>query len=756
MQRFTASSWKACSAKVILTHPQIQVRHGKMRQMRLSLGKFNPENEMKMKTINYFSIAFAGLIMFCSCNMAEMETISPETDGDAPALVAGEGQIVGKTPQMTKTALGDLADDGTYPVVWLDQDQIKLYGESNTDGVVYTASVSEAATSAIFSAPSLEESVQDATRYAVYPSSLAGAMDADGNVSVDLTQLRRQEYHSSIRYFGTYDNYKLPVDNDGNVQEEYKDMTQKEYFESATIFPHLPLWAKAEEGSSQFTFQNLMGVVKLAMNDYQGVGLKIKEVKMTAKSPISGTMTVDAEGNVSVTGDDADANTVTIFSENGVNIASSTPGLHSAGSAFLFFIPVGTYNGFDFEITTVDGRIFRKSTETVVEVQPGIVKKFPVLNFTLFYGKANCYQIANASSVTIDITPRYSFDMTFNGEPVKYVEGAEPTFTPEIVWNLTRNGTNLSGAALTGTPTITDNKLRVESKSQGNGLVAIKDADGKIVWSYHIWVINPNEQPVTDVLYEVGNSSFYMMSHNLGGIHKSETDAKNAYNTYGMFYQWGRKEPLPAYGTSTYTDGVTALFSSEVNSRNSIADAIANPLKMFINYKEDVKDGRNMSVPFSPQDVSSNCLWGATSALTTAVDNTSALTGFVKTVYDPCPEGYMVPQIYHFSGLTVANTARSGYGALLYYDSAKADNVYCPFSGVFLATGNIVSGTSKSTGCGTTFRYHVSNPVGTTGWAAAYFRGQFVSSTVSLNKDYGGLANACSVRCLKMPAVQAE
>ena len=729
-----------------------------MRQMHLCLGKFNPENEMKMKTINYFSIAFAGLIMFCSCNMAEMETISPETDGNAPALVAGEGQIVGKTPQMTKTALGSLADDGTYPVVWLDQDQIKVYGESNTDGVIYTASVSEseAATTAIFSAPSLGESVQDATRYAVYPSSLAGAMDADGKIAVDLTKLRRQEYHSSIRYFGTFENYPLPVDNDGNVQEEYKDMTQKEYYETHTVFPHLPLWAKAVDGSSQFTFQNLMGVVKLAMNDYQGAGLKIKEVKMTAKSPISGTMTVDAEGNVSVTGDDADANTVTIFSENGVNIASSTPGLHSAGSAFLFFIPVGTYNGFDFEITTTDGRIFRKSTETVVKVQPGIVKKFPVLNFTLFYGKANCYQIANASSVEIDITPRYSFDMTFNGADVEYVEGAEPTFTPEIVWNLTRNGQNLNGTALTGTPTVNGNVLTVNSNAQGNGLVAIKDAEGKIVWSYHIWVVKPTEHPVRDVKYEVGESSFYMMSHNLGGIHESETDAKNAYNTYGMFYQWGRKEPLPAYGTSTYTNGVTALFNSLVNQNNSIADAIANPLTMFINYKEGVKDGRNMSVPFVPQDASSNCLWGATDALTTGVDNTTEHTGFVKTVYDPCPEGYMVPQIYHFSGLSVAVTARTGYGAFLYYNSAKDEQVYYPLPGVFLATDDIVSGTTKTQGCGGSIRCHVSNPVGTTGWAAAYFRAQYSSSKVTLDKNYGGLANACSVRCLKMPAAQAE
>ena len=724
--------------------------------MHLFLGKFNPENEKKMKTINYFSIAFAGLAMFCACNKAEIEPVTPQTDADTPELVAGEGQIVGKTPLMPKTALGSQDADGTYPVVWLDKDQIRIYGESHTEGTVYTASVPEAATSAIFSAPSLEESVLDATRYAVYPASMAGAMDADGKIAVDLTKLRRQEYHSSIRYFGTYDNYKLPVDNDGNVQEEYKDMTQKEYFEASTVFPSLPLWAKAEENSSQFTFQNLMGVVKLAMNDYQGVGLKIMEVKMTAKSPISGTMTVDADGKVSVTGEDADANTVTIFSKNGVNIASSTPGLHSAGSAFLFFIPVGTYNGFDFEITTVDGRIFRKSTETVVEVQPGIVKKFPVLNFTLFYGKANCYQIANASSVEIDITPRYSFDMTFNGADVEYVEGTEPEFTPEIVWNLTRNGTNLSGTALTGTPTITDNVLKVKSNAQGNGLVAIKDAEGKIVWSYHIWVVNPNEQPVVDVKYEVGESSFYMMSHNLGGIHKSEGEAKNAYNTYGMFYQWGRKDPLPAYGTSTYGDGVIALFNSVVNQNNSIAEAIANPLTMFINYKEDVNDGRNMSVTYAPQDKSSNCLWGATNALTTSVDNTTEHTGFVKTVYDPCPEGYMVPQIYHFSGLTVADTARKGYGALLYYDSAKGVHIYYPLPGVFLATDDIVSGTTKTQGCGGSIRCHVSNPVGTTGWAAAYFRALYSNSTVTLDKNYGGLANACSVRCLKMPAAQVQ
>ena len=710
--------------------------------MHLFLGKLNPENEKKMKTINYFSIAFAGLAMFCACTKAELGDNAPVNEGGKVELVAGEGQIVCATPPMTKTAVGAKDADGSYPVIWLDQDQVKVYGASSTEGVVYTASITESSTEAIFNATSNDESENDVVRYAVYPASMAGTMAPDGCITVDLARLRNQEYHSNIPNFGQYDKYPLP--------ETVTDMTQKEYYESLTVFPNLPLWAKAEDGGSFFSFNNLMGVVKLALNDYQGNNLIIKSIKMTAKSPISGTMTVDADGKVTVAGDE-DANTVTIFSKAGVKImASSSPGLHQAGSPFYFFIPVGTYEGFDFEITTTDGRIFRKSTATVVEVQPGIVKKFPVLNFTLFYGKANCYQIANASSVDIDITPRYSFDMTFNGAEVEYLEGMKPTFTPEIVWNLTRNGKNLQGTSLTGTPSIEGNVLKVNSNHQGNGLVAIKNADGKIVWSYHIWVVNPTEQPVTDVNYEVGSDSFYMMSHNLGAIHKVETDANNVFNSYGMFYQWGRKEPLPAYGVQDdYNAGVTALFEPKLNVKNTIADAIANPLTMYINYDEKVGK-REQSVAIYPQTTANNGLWGATQALSTDVNSPSEIPGFVKTVYDPCPEGYMVPQVYHFNGMSIANYSRKGYGALLYYDADKTSNAFYPLAGVFLSTDDVVSETLKTTGCGGSIRCHTSNPVGTTGWASAFFRAQFSGGKISIDRSYGGLANACSIRCLKI------
>ena len=178
---------------------------------------------------------------------------------------------------------------------------------------------------------------------------------------------------------------------------------------------------------------------------------------------------------------------------------------------------------------------------------------------------------------------------------------------------------------------------------------------------------------------------------------------------------------------------------------------------MFINYKEDVTDGRNMSVPFVPQDASSTCLWGATDALSTPVDNSYEHKGFVKTVYDPCPEGYMVPQLYHFSGLGIQNTSRQAYGVRLVYNGNNEEYAYYPLPGVFLATDDIVSGTTKTQGSGGSIRCHVSNPVGTTGWASAYFRAQYQNSTgVSINNNHGGLANACSVRCLKMPAAQAK
>lgn len=723
--------------------------------MHLCLGKFNPENEMKMKTINYFSIAFAGLAMFCACNKAELDGNAPVADGDKVELVAGEGQIVCLTPPVTKTAVGAKAEDGSFPVVWLDKDQVKVYGESVAKGAVYTATVDQSATSAVFTADQV--AVNDDVRYAVYPAALAGAMTAEG-ITVDLTSLREQVYHSNIPNFGQFDKYIMP--------EDVTDMTQKEYYESATVFPHLPLWAKAENGSSEFTFQNLMGVVKLALNDYQGNGLRIKTIKMTAKTPISGTMTVAADGSVSAAGADDAAKTVTIFSEAGVKISDSTPGLGDSGVPFYFFVPIGTYNGFDFEITTTDGRIFRKSTQTVVEVKPGIVKKFPVLNFTLFYGKANCYLAPAGNTIEVDITPRYSFDMTFNGAPVEYVDGAEPTFKANVEWDIQRGGTNLNGAVIktdASDVTISGNIMSIKTNYQGSALVSIRkeveEEVNPILWSYHIWTVTADsgaedDHYVTDVTYKVGADEFQMMSHNLGATYGKVSKPANAFMTYGMYYQWGRKDPLPAYGTSTYGDGVLALFNSAVNQNNTIVEAMNNPLTMFINYDE--KSGkRDMATTF-PQTVANNVLWGATDALTTGVDNTTEHTGFVKTVYDPCPEGYMVPQIYHFSGLTVAVAARTGYGALLYYNSAQDEQIYYPLPGVFLSTDDIVSGTTKTQGNGGSIRCHVSNPVGTTGWAAAYFRAQFSSSKVTLDKSYGGLANACSVRCLKMPAAQAE
>ena len=709
-----------------------------MRQRRLSNGKFNPENEKKMKTINYFSIAFAGLAMFCACTKAEIGDNAPVNDGDKVELVAGEGQIVCTTPPMTKTATGDQNSDGSYPVVWLDKDQVKVYGESALDGVVHTASVTEASTSAIFYAPSKEESVTDETRYAVYPAAMAGSMTADG-ITVDLTGLREQMYHSNIPNFGQYENYS------SQVPEGYEP---KDFYEASTVFPHLPLWAKAENGSSDFTFSNLMGVVKLALNDYQGNGLLIKSVKMTAKSPISGTMTVAADGSVTMAGADADANTVTIFSKNGVKISDSTPQLGDAGVAFFFFIPVGTYEGFDFEFTTTDGRIFRKSTANTVNVEAGLVKKFPVLNFTLFYGSANCYQIANASSADIDITPRYSFDMTFNGTEVEYVDDAsKPVFTPAIVWNLTRNGTDLNGTALTGTPSIEGNVMTVSSSAQGNGLVAIKDADGNIVWSWHIWVINPTEgHSVQDVEYIIGDDRFHMMSHNLGAIYGSVTAAGSSFMTYGMFYQWGRKEPLPAYGTSDRTKGVTALFNSEVTEgeNSTIAYCIKNPLKMLKRSSGDA------SVLY--QNVNNGVLWGAKSDYRGGSNLTIKQDGFVKTVYDPCPEGYMIPQTYHFSGLTISNDGQltDSKGALLKYDGNN--EAYYSLPGIFRPNDTVVLGESKAYGFGANGLYQTSNPYGTTGWASSFFRVQFTNSTVNIATTYQALARAMSVRCMKIPS----
>ena len=157
-----------------------------------------------------------------------------------------------------------------------------------------------------------------------------------------------------------------------------------------------------------------------------------------------------------------------------------------------------------------------------------------------------------------------------------------------------------------------------ETFKKGNAVIAAKDASGTILWSWHIWL---TDQPDEQVYY---NNAGIMMDRNLGATSATPGDV----GALGLLYQWGRKDPF--LGSSSISSNTiaksTIAWPSAVSSDSSngtIAYATANPTT-FIKYN------------------SSNYDWYYTGSSTT--DNTRWTTSTAtKSIYDPCPAGWRVP-----------------------------------------------------------------------------------------------------------------
>ena len=139
-----------------------------------------------------------------------------------------------------------------------------------------------------------------------------------------------------------------------------------------------------------------------------------------------------------------------------------------------------------------------------------------------------------------------------------------------------------------------------ENFRDGNAVIAAKNSKGAILWSWHIWCAEEGWQE--QVYY---NNAGTMMDRNLGATSATPGEV----GAHGLMYQWGRKDPF--LGSSSISSNVLAVSTGtwNITSGSSIANAEANPMTFYT----------NMSLP--------NGSWES-----------------MKTVYDPCPAGWRVPE----------------------------------------------------------------------------------------------------------------
>lgn len=249
-----------------------------------------------------------------------------------------------------------------------------------------------------------------------------------------------------------------------------------------------------------------------------------------------------------------------------------------------------------------------------------------------------------------------------------------------------------------------------------------EDCTGKILWSWHIWLCA--KVPSAS---EIGGAMW--MDRNLGATCENiKGDARSC----GLFYQWGRKDPLRT--PSTFTDGdfiaTFPAFTDEMvqimntDGNGTITATIENPIP-FVQTTKSYKD------------------W------VYAADHKDRWMDSQKTMFDPCPPGYKVPSSAQLQAFGEAGGIPAG--------SQKGDaynNAYKPAEFVFetnawtfpLAGILYYDDGSKITDYGKVCRIVTSTYHATTAMTAWYLN---CNSSACNFANAATAAHGSAVRCVK-------
>lgn len=198
--------------------------------------------------------------------------------------------------------------------------------------------------------------------------------------------------------------------------------------------------------------------------------------------------------------------------------------------------------------------------------------------------------------------------------------------------------------------TIDQNKIR-----SGNAVIAVTDKDGKVVWSWQLWFAAENVlEPIPVKGLHKNAKTYYMQAEPLGWTYTKMRQLKGGSKDgrrvkiileqtigpkkrasfivgqnfiegdgYTMLYQWGRKDPFPSQDIAATKGIVLTTYAPD-----NYAELIKNPNVYYI-------QNNNNATP-SYFKGRHRIYWDATFNLPTLKIR--------KTMFDPSPAGYRVPE----------------------------------------------------------------------------------------------------------------
>lgn len=432
-----------------------------------------------------------------------------------------------------------------------------------------------------------------------------------------------------------------------------------------------PMVAKLEgegEGQSLY-FKNLCGVLIINLTGEE----KVKTITFSGKDESGETIKVSGKWSVDmsysnlpeIAPTDSALASVTLQCEEGVQLDPTTP------TPFYIVLPPATYHSFSVMVTTSDGSFMFKEATKPLTIKRANVTSASSLIYAQSVGlNLNIHGVAN--TYIVSETGVYSFDASTIGNGAEgiiqgagfHAESAEivPT-SAELLWsepssllsNITYNSEAKSISFL-------------YMGEEGNAVIAAKDAEGTILWSWHIWCTDePKEQE-----YINSAGTFYVLDRNIGATRGDKGTGDEWQESMGTLYFWGRKDPFNgknhvSFGKETLTIEETIHFPMHTHNVSHWTTSISSWMKNYI-----------------------KLAWSEN----------------VKTIYDPCPVGYKVATTAIWKDFTTTSMSSEKLDELnvdgvydngwyFYIDENKTKKAWYPVSHSFSWNGNYVNINAK-------------------------------------------------------------
>ena len=288
------------------------------------------------------------------------------------------------------------------------------------------------------------------------------------------------------------------------------------------------------------------------------------------------------------------------------------------------------------------GWTFQK--RTVNNEEHYILIKSEGQNFITKSDNANCYMVNMNGRITYLTFPleqaTLGWDKISGSNPNIAQLLADGKCKMKTLWKTWGGTASVTGTIENSKATLTIPK---SVKNGNNAVIALVSKDEQTVyWSWHLWFTDYEPESATNgQLHKYISDAFqsgiyvgkYMMDRNLGatitgvsGVINPPKTTAEAVKYYGLYYQWGRKDPFVGSrdGTSNNfvrrydangTEIKTLQKAAGSNTDSKLAYAVSNPLEFLENAAGNW--------------TTENDLWDA--------------TGTSKSVFDPCPPGWRVP-----------------------------------------------------------------------------------------------------------------